>query len=169
MEGLIMDRQRLTTSEYYVAYLDILGTKDIVKKDKNDKYLNALNSIYQNAILQAQASLANYNNKEFFVKIFSDNILIAINLEENERYSKTKLERLINLVGLIQLKTLEKGYLLRGAIAKGDFCKNDIFVHGKALVDAVILEENNAIYPRIILQSPAEIARNFANIDNDGY
>lgn len=164
-----MNNQKLKTSKHYVAYLDILGTKNIIKKDKNDNYLNKLNSIYQNVLLQAKSALSGYNDKEFFIKIFSDNILIAINLDENKNSSKIRLERLINFVGLIQLQTLESGYLLRGAITKGYFYKNDIFVHGNALVDAVTLEENNAIYPRIILQSPAKITQSFATKDSDGY
>ena len=46
------------------------------------------------------------------------------------------------------------GYLLRGAITEGLFYKDDnnIFVYGKALIDAVEIEEELAIYPRVVAQ-----------------
>lgn len=135
---------------YYVAYLDILGTKEHIANDENDIYLNNLNSIYQDAIIQIKKTKKEYKDKDFFIKIFSDNILISMPLIEN-KFNKEKLELLINLTGCIQVNALRYGYLLRGAITKGEFYKNDIFVHGKALVNAVVLEEKNAIYPRIII------------------
>ena len=42
-------------------------------------------------------------------------------------------------------------YLVRGSITKGKFCKTNCFIYGKALLDAVYIEENVAIYPRVIV------------------
>lgn len=33
---------KIYTSNYCVAYLDILGTKNIISEDKNDNYLNTI-------------------------------------------------------------------------------------------------------------------------------
>ena len=68
-----------------------------------------------------------------------------------------------------QLFVLSKGYLIRGAITEGKFYKNETFVFGKALVEAVNIEEKIAIYPRIILQdSLISLASQYALQDNDG-
>lgn len=42
---------------------------------------------------------------------------------------------------------------MRGGITKGKFYEDDLFVHGKALIKAVELEEKHAIYPRILIDS----------------
>ncbi len=165
-----MDSSELTTSNYYLAYLDILGTKNIVAEDKDDEYLHKLDKIYKKAI-NDKGFINKHNNKDIFAKIFSDNILLGVKLNKDEEFNKPKLEKLINLAGLIQLNTLKEGYLLRGAIVRDDFCDTGIFVYGKALGDAVEMEENIAIYPRIIIQrknifntNPAYIMR-----DSDDY
>lgn len=163
-----MDKQNneLRTSNYYLAYLDILGTKDIVLKDKDDKYLHKLDKIYKTAI-NDKKFINKHNNKDIFAKIFSDNILLGIELNKDKEFDKSKLEKLINLAGLIQLNTLKEGYLLRGAIVRGDFCNTEIFVHGKALIEAVDLEEHVAIYPRIIIQRKNVFLTNPAYITRD--
>ncbi len=143
-----MAEKKLKSSNYYLAYLDILGTKDIVAKDKNDRYLNELNKIYEQAI-STKLLVNDWNNLHINAKIFSDNILLFIKADgQNDRY---KLESLIGLASMIQCAALAKGYLLRGGITYGNFFENERFVHGQALVHAVNLEEKNAIYPRIII------------------
>lgn len=163
-----MDKRNdeLKTSNYYLAYLDILGTRDIVAKDKGDKYLHELDRIYKKAI-NDKKFINEHNNKDIFAKIFSDNILLGIELNKDEEFNKPKLEKIINLTGLIQLNTLKEGYLLRGSIVRGDFCDTGIFVHGKALIEAVNLEENVAIYPRIIIQRKNVFLTNPAYITKD--
>lgn len=138
------------SSIHYVAYLDMLGTKDIVNNDSNDNYLNDLNAIYKSAINLVNCKFKDEGKNNFNIRIFSDNILIFTPLD-NFLFDKSKLEHLINLVGYIQVNALKHGYLLRGGITRGAFYQNEAFVHGKALVDVVVLEEENAIYPRIII------------------
>lgn len=140
------------SSIYYVAYIDILGTKKIVEKDNNDQYLNNLNNIVHNALHGKNSLEESFKNK-LFIKIFSDNILFAIKVDENEQDESGKVLTLLHFAGHLQTRILQKGYFTRGAITKGEFFigEKGLFVHGKALVNAVTLEENNAIYPRVIL------------------
>ena len=134
---------KLTTSNYYLAYLDILGTRNIVAKDKDDRYLNELNKIYENAI-NTKLTINNWDNIHINAKIFSDNILLFIKLDGQN--DENKLMSLISLSAMIQCRALDRGYLLRGAITCGNFFENERFVHGQALINVVNLEEKNAIY-----------------------
>lgn len=137
---------QLCTSKYCVAYLDILGSKNLIDNDKNNEFLNYLNMICGDALLEVSS------NKDIFIKIFSDNILLAVNTECEAQIRKERIEALINRVGNIQNEILRYGYLVRGAIVEGDFFHNDVIVYGKALVEAVTDEEQIAIYPRVIVQ-----------------
>ena len=148
--GLARDLVKLKSSNYFVAYIDILGARRFMEQN-NDNFLNDLNSIYFDAV--NNVSMTNWaTGKDIFIKIFSDNILIAIQTSKNDINRKAKLEKIINLVGNFYNNILRHGYLARGAITEGKFYKdeNNIFVYGKALTDAVNMEEENAIYPRII-------------------
>lgn len=143
--------EKIQTSTYCVAYLDFLGAKNLMKKN-DDKFLNDLNAIYFEAI--NEIDLTNeINQKDIYTKIFSDNILLAIEIEKNDKNENAKIEKIAQLTGYLYDRALSYGYLLRGAITKGKFYKdnNDIFVYGKALIDAVEIEENLAIYPRIVI------------------
>lgn len=159
------------SSIYYVAYIDILGTRIITKNDKNDTYLNDINNIVHNALHDLDASEESFKNK-LFIKIFSDNVLFAIKVDENEQDEAKKVLILLHLAGHLQTRILQKGYFARGAITKGEFFigENELFVHGKALVDAVTLEEDNAIYPRIILHPDIKYRHEPLTLkDNDGF
>lgn len=165
------DLQEEHSSIYYVAYIDILGTKKIVENDKNDIYLNNLNNIVHNALHDLTSYEKNYKD-QLFIKIFSDNILFAIKIDENEQNESDKVLALLHLAGHLQTRILKKGYFARGAITKGEFFIDEkgLFIHGKALISAVTLEENNAIYPRIILQPDIEYRHEPLTIrDNDGF
>lgn len=151
--GQARNLPKIHTSNYCVAYLDVLGAENYMKGDLADKFLNDLNSIYFDAI--NDISFTNYvTQKDIQVKIFSDNILLGIQINENDGLRKDKIEKILNIAGNIFNNALYHGYLLRGAITEGPFYKDDnnIFVYGKALIDAVEIEEKLAIYPRVVAQ-----------------
>ena len=82
-------------------------------------------------------------------------------MQENDDLRKDKIEKIINLTGNIFNNALYHGYLMRGAITEGPFYKNknnDVFVYGKALIDAVDMEEKLAIYPRVLTQKSIQEA-----------
>lgn len=152
--GQARNLPKIHTSNYCVAYLDVLGAENYMKGDLADKFLNDLNSIYTDAIRDVVFK-SYISKKDIYVKIFSDNILLAIEIKENDDLRKDKIEKIINLTGNIFNNALYHGYLMRGAMTEGPFYKNknnDIFVYGKALIDAVDMEEELAIYPRVVAQ-----------------
>ncbi len=138
-------RTNYKTEEYYVAYLDFLGTKSFIEKDKDNKYLNDINLIYEDSI-----SYLKFDKHKPFIKIFSDNILLAEKVCDDTETNIENIKNLFSLCATIQNIALKEGYLIRGAITKGVFFHNEIFVYGKALVEAEQMEREVAIYPRII-------------------
>ena len=167
--GVTRRLPKLNTSKYCIAYLDFLGAeKSMLKKD--NKFLNDLYSVYFNA-LHNVAFTNVVNQKDISIKIFSDNILIAVKIEIDDPNRAAKIEKIINLAGNIYNDALRHGYLIRGGITEGEFYKDDdnLFVYGKALIEAINLEEKIAIYPRIVVQnSVKESNLQYFHQDRDG-
>ncbi len=141
---------KLIPSNYFVAYLDILGASKYMQ-DNSEQFLNDLNAIYENAMNDVIFTNI-LSKKDIAIKIFSDNILIAVKTTKHDINRQAKLEKIVNLIGNIYCNALRLGYLVRGSITEGKFYRNKKFVYGKALVEAVKLEEKIAIYPRVIIQ-----------------
>ena len=156
----------LKSSRYCVAYLDILGGKNKILNDSNYEFLNLLNMIYKDAFEETQFI---FRKEDIFTRIFSDNILFATKIEENDNQAEEKISNLLNLTANTILEALCYGILLRGAITLGDFFHNKIFVYGKALVEAVEMEEKYAIYPRVIATDEVQkiVPKDFHK-DSDG-
>ena len=157
------------TSNHIVAYLDILGATKKICNDNDFSFLNHLNMCMEDAIEEAGGEI--FPKKEnIFVKIFSDNILLAIELKENDEQKDNKIAALFNTVANIYNEILSYGYLMRGSIVEGEFFHNDKIVYGKGLVEAVNLEEKEAIYPRVLVQK--ELSKSLPHYlmqDRDGW
>ena len=139
------------TSNHIIVYLDILGAKDIICNDNNFDFLNHLNMFMEDAIEESGGGVFPREEK-IYIKIFSDNILLAIELKENDEQRENKIAILFNTVANIYNEILRYGYLMRGAIVEGEFFHNDIIVYGKGLVEAVHMEEKEADVPRILVR-----------------
>jgi len=141
--------------KYLVAYLDLLGTEKIFEKDINNqtKLINDLLSIYETAlgdVKRVSNAVVDCNLK---TNIFSDNILIAIDYDENNseaEQEQLKLQIFLTFVAKIQFISFTRGYLLRGGIDYGDLYINQTFCIGKTLIDTYHIENKVAKYPRIV-------------------
>ncbi len=140
------------TSNYIIAYLDMLGATSRIRNDSDFSFLNQLNMFMEDAIEESGGGILSHKEK-MFIKIFSDNILLAIELEENDEQRDNKISALFNTVANIYNEILRYGYLMRGAIVEGEFFHNDIIIYGKGLVEAVHLEEKIADVPRILVRA----------------
>lgn len=140
------------TSNHIIAYLDVLGATNLICNDDSFNFLNHLNMFMEDAIEESGGGIFT-KKEEIFVKIFSDNILLAMELRENNERRDDKIAILFNTVANIYNEILRYGYLMRGAIVEGELFHNDIIVYGKGLVEAVHLEENVADVPRIIVRA----------------
>ena len=139
------------TSNYCIAYLDILGAKNLICNDKDFKFLNHLNMFMEDAISETKG-MSKFED-EIFIKIFSDNILLAIEIKDNDKEKSHKIELIFNLVANIYNEVFRYGYLMRGAILEDEFYHNNTIVYGKGLVEAVHLEEKIADVPRILVRA----------------
>lgn len=137
-----------------VAYVDFLGTKGNMNSDT--KYLNTVLELYDDAIRMISDKEGDKETKINY-KSFSDNIVFSMHLEKNpitiEQMEKDRkvFDTLFAFICAFQRAALKKGYLIRGGITCGDFYLNEKLVWGDALIKAVQLEENVAIYPRVVV------------------
>ena len=144
-------------SEYYVAYFDVLGYKEAFKKS-DDVSAKLVEAIEQSIDLMKQiVSIVNdpsidtlEEKSKIEYKVFSDNVLICRKKTEY-LLSEFDLVYFLRLIATIQRVFCEGSRLVvRGGITKGPLYLTNDFVGGKALIDAVELEES-AVYPRIVV------------------
>lgn len=136
-------------SQYYVAFLDILGFKDLVNNSENSceyvlniyKFLNQYNDMFFSNIPETI-------KKEIKMKIMSDSICIYINAN-----IPNALHDLVTFCTLFEynLLLIDPCIFIRGGIVYGDMYVKDDIMFGPALIEAYLLEENNAQFPRIIM------------------
>lgn len=144
-------------SEYYVAYFDVLGYKEAFKKSENisvklvesiENSIDLMKKIF--SIVNDSFSELTDEKFELEYKIFSDNILICYK-DTKSQLSEFYLVTFLRLVATIQRAFFEGFHLIvRGGITKGPLYLTNDLVGGKALIDAVELEEK-ALYPRIVI------------------
>lgn len=146
-------------SEYYVAYFDVLGYKEAFKKSEDIsaqlvKSIESSIDLMKKIVPIVNESLDESNNEkaEIEYKIFSDNVLIC-RKKRDYLLSEFDLVTFLRLVATIQ-RIFFEGYqlIVRGGVTKGPLYLTNDFVGGKALVDAVELEES-AVYPRIVVDN----------------
>ncbi|MCD7763668.1 MAG: hypothetical protein LUI14_10840 [Lachnospiraceae bacterium] len=154
----------------YVAFLDILGFKEMVKrKDKNilsvfeklsdkEQLFTALEKSNCNACTEYSTTLIHV-----CFHVMSDSVVISV--PSNKPYALEIIIRAclylqcqLYAVGKVNAITKDHKHdiegepvLLRGAIACGEFYQKDSIAFGPALVDAYVCQENYAKYPRIIV------------------
>lgn len=143
--------------EYVVAFIDILGASKKIS-DNSEKSLNIVHAVYENALASCEKLYNNDSIKNLKpkVRIFSDNIVIAVPTKENGDFSA--FISIAILSGLIQHEFLHYKYLVRGGIAIGDFFVDDTMLWGNALLDAYYIENNISIFPRIVVH-PETVAK----------
>ncbi|WP_249313661.1 hypothetical protein [Congzhengia minquanensis] len=134
--------------EYYVAYLDILGFKELLRTASCE-------SIYQifDILHKKTRGHLNLNGVEIQAyqhihhTILSDSVIVYIKASVEDAFAV-----LIDICKNLQssLANREAPILLRGGVAKGAlFHENDI-IYGEGLSKAYLLESNLAKHPRIV-------------------
>ena len=145
-------RESLIYEERVVAFLDILGWKEAIKKSVDDAELTKDLGISVNNISKFSEFLDNtrqmLGNSQFTddpqLTHFSDSILISV------KAGKECQRNLLRSLAPIVSQLLNEGLFVRGGIACGKLIHRGIIAYGPALIKAYELEQS-AVYPRIVL------------------
>ena len=175
MMNVVMSEENKDIKKYYIAYMDILGYKDFFRKhsDQVFEFFKRINAAVQDTKshignVNKSVILRNGADLNIIVKMFSDNILLCVEVKDGS-VELIRLLTFLSTVAEIQRTFITKyGLFLRGGVTIGDLAINNDIVFGQGIIDAVTLEET-AIYPRIILsESVIEFAykRHYVSEEN---
>lgn len=131
----------------YVAFLDLLGFKELIKNRSCDEIMSVFQELEKDYEWLCDGEPI-IERKNFHKYIMSDSICLYVRSD-----IKDSLPYLIAMCIQIQCRLLkfDPPILLRGGIAQGDIYFDGTVIFGKGLVDAYLLESNNAVVPRIII------------------
>lgn len=146
--------------EYYIAYFDTLGYQAFFKEtpEKANEFLNTIHSVITNTVNYVQSFndstlVSQFANLHIQSKIFSDNILLCIDVGADIIKEKSRIITFMGIVSEIQRKFItEYGLFLRGGFTKGTLSVNDDYIFGEGLIEAVKMEESTS-YPRIAVSN----------------
>ncbi len=163
----------MSYDKYIVAFIDILGFKNLVKQSENNKrdFIKVHKVLSNFAILknketwekarilmEIEEDTQKKGLDDFYIDnmvcctCFSDSIIIAINAQDK---ISQRCSALIAMLAKISTELLREGILIRGAITYGNLFVDDTLniYCGTALNKAYNLESTVAKYPRILLSS----------------
>jgi hypothetical protein len=133
-------------SNKLIAFLDVLGIKSLIDQHRDGNEYKAIDKIEKiRKIVETSAGIVKRSEDIDYLQL-SDSFVFVCD-------PKTII-LLIELLSTIQMRIItECQLLLRGAITVGDALIEDEgkFIVGPAYIKAYQLQENDAIYPRIIV------------------
>lgn len=149
---------------FAVAYIDTLGIKQKITKESDWGFISLW--ALTGPILGKWKS-----HERLKIKIFSDNILICE--EVSDAAPKTAAQDVLSVVDTIEESMFNTGSLfVRGAVVVDDLHFSETFVYGKALLKAHNIENQTAVFPRIVIDSSAFdfIGKedSYISVDGDG-
>jgi hypothetical protein len=138
----------------FVAYIDILGWKDACRDPRRHaevsavaKTLNELPTNFSHDLKErlnhTKGVVPDPSHQKTEVVAFSDSLAISTPAD----LGHTLFFKFLTIVcrGL-----LTDGFLTRGGVTVGDLYHKENMIFGPALIDAVELEQKEAIYPRLL-------------------
>lgn len=156
----------LRLSEYVILYFDILGYKENIIRLGEEGFLKDINSIVALTIKRIQKKyLFPEGEVNFAYKMFSDNMLIALRIpEKGLNYARLFNDKtnfkllftslLIEEAGFLQREFIVKhNIFIRGCITTGRLFIDKDYLYGTGLIKAYLLENDRAIYPRILIDN----------------
>ncbi len=138
----MVDINTIKYESKFVAFLDILGYKKMIEKDKD----SSIEIIYKiEKALSRSLEMLKYDFEDkISIKMFSDCFCISFdNKPEILKY-------ILRELALMQLLLSFERIFVRGGLSKGLHYESDRIIFSKGLVDAYKFEKS-AVYPRIII------------------
>jgi hypothetical protein len=147
--------------ERYVAFADILGFTDNVRKTETNSHL-------QEALAKVLSEIGTREDRYdelmidgFQYQAFSDSIVMST------KGDARGLSYLFSEIGDLARQLLSKGFLMRGAVAKGKLYHDRGAMFGPAFLDAYRIESTIAKFPRVVLSR--EVHQDLRQIDEDPF
>lgn len=128
-----------------VAYLDGLGTKErITNLSQTDLCAHLETLDWLRPFLHNPA----FDGSRQRLLSFSDNVVLGV---PTDQPTNRQLWQFFHSVAIYQLHSALQGEFVRGGLAFGPLFMDGQTVIGPALIDAVRLEEEVAVFPRVVL------------------
>jgi hypothetical protein len=128
--------------QHYVAFLDVLGFKEMVQADMigdNHQYLSKLFRCHQSAATIFQ------DDPNCLITQFSDSIVVS------KPYDAASFMWFATRVADYQRLLLDEELLCRGGIAVDKHFSNGSFTFSAGLIEAYSVESKTARYPRVVI------------------
>ena len=145
----------LELKSHLICYIDILGYEEKMKELGEKEFLEKLAEVYQKAIELITVSTPSLQQYEY--RFFSDNLVFYTKKPENGDELTGMLYLIIFVAYVLQFTFINHELFIRGSITEGPFYTDRNYVYGKGLIDAYKLENEVAIYPRIVLDRKLNI------------
>jgi hypothetical protein len=147
-----------------VVFLDLLGYGALLENSYATNSENAVLQRLHTAMREAYAPIHGFplhgEQRSWEARTFTDNTIIGFPLFL-DRDAEAELALITGRVARFQFELAKHGFLVRGAIAIGEFFMDANTVFGNALLEAYRYEQSNARDPRIIMApSAAERTKN---------
>lgn len=136
----------------YVAFLDILGMKNLLKKDYSEirKIFNTVESalvLYCNTKIEGKENFI--SKKQIHVTVMSDSIVLSV--EKDTKNSFSKILGISSYIIQEILNALDEPVFIRGGLSVGKLSHTQFSVFGPGLSKAYNLENEKADYMRCII------------------
>lgn len=132
----------------YVAFLDILGFKNVVSRYSCAQIMSVFSEIKNSKLKSVHIDKEQFASvRDVNMYIMSDSIVLYINAGV-----QASMAALVTACSFLQcrLSELNEPIFVRGAISKGQLYRNESIIFGPALTEAYLMENQNAKYPRVI-------------------
>ncbi|MBK7243856.1 MAG: hypothetical protein IPH98_08350 [Saprospiraceae bacterium] len=157
--------KNLENHQSIVAFIDILGFKEIVKENNKSKDYNILNQLKEALHLSINKSIVvmkewlkafgEIENENLDAKLkyrqFSDNLYFSFDYKDDKSDYELAVYLVTSIAAFYQRNMLSKHFYIRGGIADGQNYCDEHMIFSSALIKAYEFETRTAIYPRIII------------------
>lgn len=125
----------------YVAYLDILGYKELLDTD-----VRAGTQTFKERMIKAFKVFDNINQSRYPHKAISDSIFISCS-------ERAAAKEFLCIVRDVYVSFLAEGLLIRGGVSFGQHFETQAITYSPVLTKAYLLESEIAEFPRIMVDS----------------
>lgn len=131
----------MTVPYTFVALLDVLGYRNKIEADRQQA-----SETFKTKLEAALAVLSGLNETEVSYQAISDTIIIA-------NHPSAPFGDLLRTLKRVHLAFLQQGLFLRGGVAFAPHFKSGPITYSHALPVAYQLEQKQAVYPRVVIDS----------------